>query len=107
MKFEIIHDHIDENPGTFIIVHEDYPLLLRVTDLTSLDTDAKIEAKNKAVNYVVTEVGDKYFMITLEETTGVEPPFDVNSDEEIRKYLSERMFKAADFLHQQTLLQSQ
>ncbi len=107
MKFEIVHDHIDENPGTFIIVHEDYPLLLRVTDLTDLDTNAELDTKAKAVNYVTFEVANKYFMITLEETTGQEPPFDVDDDGEIRKYIAERMLKAADFFQEQTLTQAQ
>ncbi len=107
MNFEIVHDHIDENPGTFIIVYEDYPLLLRVTDLSDLDTNAEIETKAKAVNYVTFEVANKYFMITLEETTGQEPPFDVDDDGEIRKYLAERMLKAADFFQEQTLTQAQ
>jgi hypothetical protein len=107
MNFEIVHDHIDEKPGTFIIVYEDYPLLLRVTDLSDLDTNAEIETKAKAVNYVTFEVANKYFMITLEETTGQEPPFDVDDDGEIRKYLAERMLKAADFFQEQTLTQAQ
>jgi hypothetical protein len=107
MKFEIVHDHIDETPGTFIIVHEGYPLLLRVTDLSDLDANAEIETKTKAVNYVTFEVANKYFMITLEETTGQEPPFNVDSDQEIREYLAARMFKAADFFQEQTLAQAQ
>ena len=108
MEFEIIYDKIENNHTTLILVKEDFPMLLKVNDLTGLDTEAEITAKKDAVNYSITEVAGKYYMLTLAAAGGdMQPPFDIENAKETGEYIVERMLKAADFWHDHVLSTNQ
>ena len=111
IEHTIISSEVDA-PGVFLLRHEP-AVAIKVEDISDLSDQQVHELKQELIStaggYSTTEVGDRYYILTIVEIHLPDEIVDslVNNDDELKKFSLKMLHDAGEYWHDHCLQLSQ